>query len=48
MKQTKKNQNLNQVRKVIKHYSPTDRLEKGFKKHSNTYKNSMEKTWGKK
>ena len=39
----KKNKNLNQVRKVIKRYkeednSPTDRIEKTFKKHSKNYK----------
>ncbi len=48
----KKNKNLNQVRKVIKAYkednSPTDRIEKTFKKHSKNYKESMEKSWGKK
>lgn len=43
-----KNKNLNQVRKTMKHYSPTDRLENRFKKHSSNYKKSMEKTWGKK
>ena len=47
MKNKKKNKNLNQVRKVIKHYSPTDKLKKTFKKQDNDYKKGMEKTWGK-
>ena len=46
----KKNKNLNQVRKVIKRYkeednSPTDRIEKTFKKHSKNYKENMERSW---
>jgi len=48
MKNKKKNKNLNQVRKVVKHYSPTDKLEKTFRKHDTDYKKGMEKTWGKK
>ena len=48
----KKNKNLNLIRKVVKSYkedkSPTDVLNKSFRKHDSNYRKIMSQTWGNK
>ncbi len=48
----KKNKNLNLIRKVVKSYkedkSPTDVLNKSFRKHDSNYKKIMSQSWGNK